>query len=212
MPRERASEGALLILREEGATREWSLGKGLYIGRDESCEVCIPDRQVSRRHALIELTPDGFAIEDLGSKNGTWVNGTPVGEPTLLADGDEISVAARCKLYFVDAEATAPLVFEGRGLRIDETSMAVYVNGEELEPPLSIPQYELLLQLYKAGGGIVTRDEIVARVWPDSDSEGVSEDAIDALVRRVRTRLAKADPDHSYIVTVRGYGFRFDTP
>jgi len=161
---------------------------------------------------MVRRTPDGYELEDAGSRNGTWVNGIPVGSPTRLSDGDEVSVAARYKLYFVDAEATAPLVFEGRGLRVDPDTMAVYVNGELLDPPLSGPQYELLLLLYRAGGTLVARDDIVRNVWPDVDAEGVSEDAIDALIRRLRHRLSEADPDHAYIVTVRGYGFRLDSP
>jgi len=212
MELDRPSEGALLILRDADETREWALGDGLTIGRDDACAICLPDRQISRHHATITHTPDGFVIEDLGSKNGTWVNSVPVDVPTALHDGDEINVAARYKLYFVDAEATAPLVFEGRGLRIDEESMTVYVNGETLEPPLSLPQYELLALIYKAGGAIVTREDIIGAVWPESEAEGVSEDAIDALVRRLRMRLSEADSEHSYILTVRGYGFRLDSP
>jgi DNA-binding response OmpR family regulator len=48
----------------------------------------------------------------------------------------------------------------------------------------------------------------VAAVWPDALEEGVSEQAIDALVRRLRDRLAELDKDHEYVATVRGHGFR----
>ncbi len=40
--------------------------------------------------------------------------------------------------------------------------------------------------------------------------DGVSEQAIDALVRRLRDRIAELDPKHQYIITVRGHGFRLD--
>ena len=39
---------------------------------------------------------------------------------------------------------------------------------------------------------------------------GVSEQSIDALVRRLRERLAEVDPEHQYLVTMRGHGFRFE--
>ena len=61
-------------------------------------------------------------------------------------------------------------------------------------------------------GGIVTRDDIVNTVWEGQVSEGVTEDAMDALVRRLRARLAEIDPLHQYVVTVRGYGFKLDLP
>jgi DNA-binding response OmpR family regulator len=206
-----AREGALIVKRGAAGVGEWTIDDELVIGRDSSCDITLPDRQVSRRHAVIRRDEDGYSVSDAGSKNGTWVNGEEVHGQTPLSDGDEISVAARVKLYFVDAEATAPLTFEDRGLRIDPETFTVYVRGVALDPPLSGPQWELVRVLAEADGSVVTRDDIVSRVWPDVHAGGVSEDALDALVRRVRRRIADEDPDHSYIVTVRGYGFRLDS-
>jgi DNA-binding response OmpR family regulator len=50
----------------------------------------------------------------------------------------------------------------------------------------------------------------VEAVWPEAAEEGVSDQAMDALVRRLRERVGELDPDHQYIVTVRGHGFRLD--
>ena len=207
-----AQDVAMLILREQNGTREWPIEGEIVIGRDANCEVHLPDRQVSRRHAVVRRERTEYRLEDAGSKNGLWLNGTPVDGFALLNDGDEISVAARFKLYFVDAEATAPLVFEDRGIRVDHDAMCVWVNGTEVSPPLSGPQYELLRVLYASVGNLIKRDEIIAAVWPEADPGGVSEDALDALVRRLRLRLAEIDDDHQYVVTVRGYGFRLELP
>jgi len=49
-------------------------------------------------------------------------------------------------------------------------------------------------------------------VWPGTMGAGVSEQAIDALVRRLRDRLSAADGDHAYVVTVRGHGLRLNNP
>lgn len=202
------------MLRENQETREWPLAEvtELLIGRDPDCGISLPDRSVSRYHAELRRDGDGFVIEDRGSKNGTFVNGEAIEGARSLEDGDEVSIAARYKLFFIDADATAPIVFERRGLRIDQETMTVYVNGQPLDPPLSGPQYELLRLLSEAGGSIVSRDDVVARVWPDVDAGGVSEDALDALVRRLRLRLSEVDPEQHYIVTVRGYGFRIEEP
>ncbi|MFN2252285.1 MAG: FHA domain-containing protein [Anaerolineae bacterium] len=206
-----AREGALIVKRGASGTTEWTIDDELVIGRDPGCDIALTDRQVSRLHARIVRDESGYRVVDAGSKNGTWVNGLEVVGAHRLTDGDEITVAARVKLYFVDAEATAPLTFEDRGLRIDPETLTVYVRGVALDPPLSGPQWELVRVLAEAEGAVVTRDEIVERVWPDVHSGGVSEDALDALVRRVRRRIAEEDRDHSYIVTVRGYGFRLDS-
>ena len=66
---------------------------------------------------------------------------------------------------------------------------------------------ELLLD---RAGEVVSREDVIAAVWPEEESFGISEQAIDALVRRLRERIASLDPDHSYIATVRGHGFRLD--
>jgi hypothetical protein len=72
--------------------------EALVIGRLPDCEVVLPDSNVSRHHAELRRKGDGVFVTDLGSTNGTRVNGTPVREQ-LLASGDEISVGST-KLVF----------------------------------------------------------------------------------------------------------------
>jgi DNA-binding response OmpR family regulator len=97
-------------------------------------------------------------------------------------------------------------------LRLDREGRRVFIGDEEIDPPLSLPQYRLIELLYINDGHVCTRDAVVEAVWPDVVGEGVSEQAIDALVRRLRDRLAEHDPDVQYIVTVRGHGFRLHNP
>jgi len=212
-------EVAMLLLQRgsQGAQR-WRLDASeVIIGRSPDCHIVLPDRQVSRRHARVFRADDVFYVEDLGSKNGTWVNGQPLHEPRALQDGDEIQIALRFKLAYVAAGATAPLSL-GRddvpavGLYVDVQGHRVFINGSEVVPPLSPAQFRLLTLLWQARGQVVSRDDVVAAVWVDMDAEGVSEQAIDALVRRLRERLAECDPDHTYVATVRGQGFRLENP
>lgn len=62
------------------------------IGRESECEACMPDSSVSRRHAKIERHTDGFAVTDLGSTNGTFVNDRRLDGPERLRDGDYLRV------------------------------------------------------------------------------------------------------------------------
>jgi DNA-binding winged helix-turn-helix (wHTH) protein len=64
--------------------------------------------------------------------------------------------------------------------------------------------------LYDRAGRVCSRDEIVGAVWPEAVEGAVSDQAIDALVRRLRERIAEVDCHHQYIMTVRGHGFRLD--
>lgn len=208
----------MLILQRGGseAGRRWPLDRqSLTIGRADDCDIILPDRLVSRHHARIYWLDGHYFVEDLGSKNGTHVNGQEIHEPRQLVDGDEIQIALRFKLAFVDAGATAPLSLESPpevGLRLDPATRQVFVCGREIVPPLSVAQYRLLELLIAAQGSIVTREEVVHSVWPEAVEEGVSEQAIDALIRRLRERITEIDPDHQYIITVRGHGFRFENP
>ncbi len=211
-PNER--ESAMLILQrgaEAGLTRTLER-QAITIGRSPDCDIVLDDRQVSRFHTRIVWRDDHYEVQDLDSKNGTHLNGREVIGSQPLHDGDEIQIALRFKLAFVDAGATAPLTLEGRGeigLRLDTATHQVWINGKLVEPPLSAQQYRLL-ELILNTNGIVVRDDIVRAVWPDAAEAGVSEQSIDALVRRLRERLAELDPEHQYIVTMRGHGFRFE--
>ena len=206
----------LVLQRGSESGRVWPLDRqrAIMIGRNEDCDIMLPDRQVSRYHARVQWHVDHFEVEDLGSKNGTHVNGQEVSESTDLHDGDEIQIALRFKMAFVDVGATAPLSLDGseQGLRLDKETRQVWANGVQIDPPLSLHQFRLLEALWDAGGSVITRDQVIEAVWPEASSEGVSEQAIDALVRRLRERLAESDAEYRYIVTVRGHGFRLDNP
>ena len=60
----------------------------LVIGRSPDCDVVIRNATVSRRHAEIRHEDDGWIVEDLGSKNGTGVNGVPVDGAAPVHEGD----------------------------------------------------------------------------------------------------------------------------
>jgi hypothetical protein len=196
----------------------WQLSQSVVIGRDPSCEIIIPDRQVSRYHARLIPSPSGVILEDLGSKNGTYCNSARIEEPRVLEDGDLIQVALVQQFAYLSSDATMPLEsglpVEERParLQLDERARRVWVRGQEVLPPLSVSQFRLLQLLYANNARLVTRDELINAVWGSQEAEGVSEEALDALVRRLRDRLASIDHDHQYIITVRGHGLRLENP
>ena len=75
--------------------REVALGAGENVlGREPSASVFVDDATVSRAHARIVVERCGARLEDLGSKNGTWVRGLRIYSPHALIDGDEIRVGS----------------------------------------------------------------------------------------------------------------------
>jgi hypothetical protein len=202
--------------------QRWILKSDIIVGRDDSCNVVIQNRQVSRYHARFIPLAQGVQLEDLGSKNGTHINGREVFEPVLLQDGDVIQIAFAQQFVYLSSDSTIPLelpseesdgnVSAARMLRLDKRSRRVWIGNDELLPPLSVSQYQLLELLYENPGRVVSRSELVHAVWGKEDAVGISEQALDALVRRLRDRIASISPKHSFLITVRGHGLRLDNP
>ena len=69
-------------------------GDSLIIGRNSSCDQVIAEPMVSARHAKIKWVTNGAIIEDLGSSNGTFVNGVKIDQPTLIKAGDIIGLGS----------------------------------------------------------------------------------------------------------------------
>jgi DNA-binding winged helix-turn-helix (wHTH) protein len=96
-----ARSGPCLVSRR----REWPLSAGPnVVGRDPDCTVRIDSATVSRRHAGIVVASGEATVEDLGSKNGTYVNGQRVEQRVALKDRDQIWVGSVTMTYrIVDA-------------------------------------------------------------------------------------------------------------
>ena len=96
------AEAATAAARESGpesvfrliwGDREASLREGgNIIGRDREAVLWVDVYSVSRHHARIDVQGDEATVQDLGSKNGTFVNGQPVGEVAAVKDGDLIRI------------------------------------------------------------------------------------------------------------------------
>lgn len=92
----KTKKGALTIVVTQGPTSllgtSMPLTSALVIGRAEGSDLFISDPLVSSKHARITPVPTGAILEDLGSTNGTLLNGRKVTIPTALAIGDQITV------------------------------------------------------------------------------------------------------------------------
>ena len=88
------TKASLLLTTPDGERGTKILGEVTRIGRAANSDVLIEDSGVSRRHALIQKRDDGaYVLTDLGSANGTKLNGEPIQLPVVLKDGDQVLVA-----------------------------------------------------------------------------------------------------------------------
>ena len=85
----------LITINKEkrGAILEATPDKVIVLGRDEECEVSMPEATgVSRRHCSITYTTAGFELRDLGSTNGTYADAVKVEDKTLLREGVKYAI------------------------------------------------------------------------------------------------------------------------
>lgn len=93
----------------QGDGRDYRLIQGdNIIGRTDDADIAIDRTEVSRAHARVVVSGTSATVEDLGSKNGTYLNGERLEQPALLANGDEIWIGrsvARFR-FLIEGEAT----------------------------------------------------------------------------------------------------------
>ncbi len=106
LPQLAAGTGMLVVVRGPNAGSRYLLDRDVTtIGRHPDSHIFLDDVTVSRRHCEIVRTADGMALHDLGSLNGSYVNGDRV-EDRALATGDEVQIG-RFKLLFIGASGSA---------------------------------------------------------------------------------------------------------
>ena len=90
--------------------REFLFDRGLVIGRDSTCDIPIPERTVSRQHAMLRWNNAECYLVDLDSANGTYVNGQRISKPARLREGDAIVVgSARFRLVLKTDRPSQPI-------------------------------------------------------------------------------------------------------
>ncbi len=112
------------------------------LGRSPECDFPLEDQNISRRHALVKRTWNGFTVQDLGSKNGVLVNGKRAEGAVAIKDGDEVQIGG-VKMTFIDP---ASRILDQFGVLGDETAQPVEAQapGEhaDAEDPAEQPPDE----------------------------------------------------------------------
>ncbi len=185
------------------------------LGKPPSAYISIDSPYVSRRHAQIVRQGGRFEILDLGSKNGTCVNGMSLeGERHRLQNGDRIELAhGQVVLRFQQWGSTVTLSSSHRvhvgDVVVDIKSREVWVQGSKLEPPLTRKEFDILGLLYERNGEACSKDEIAARGWPERTGGDIADQDIEQCIRRLRLRIESDPSQPLYIVTLRGFGYKF---
>ncbi|MEZ4404228.1 MAG: SpoIIE family protein phosphatase [Kofleriaceae bacterium] len=123
---------SLVFIAGPNTGRRYALADGEYvIGRRSDCQIFVPDMRVSRQHARIVANAATWEVEDLGSNNGTWVNGVRIAAAHPLRPGDEIAIASnRMRVEGAVDAATTPASGDAR-LTIVEAAGSVVRSRED---------------------------------------------------------------------------------
>ena len=126
---------ALLVLLQGGEAIPHDLGADdVLIGRHPECGVQLESNAVSRRHARVFVEGGGYAIEDLGSGNGTFVNGQKIEGPTQLKPQDRIKLGP-VLMRFEESGGGGPAVEQDIGSTMVGVSMDDAVSYTHLTLP-----------------------------------------------------------------------------
>jgi hypothetical protein len=107
--------GKLVLFRADGTAQDIKLDRErVTIGRRPDNDLCLPQAAVSGEHAVVVTILDDSFLEDLGSTNGTLINGEPVTKH-FLRDRDEIDIGREMLVYLVDDSAKINMPLRRRG-------------------------------------------------------------------------------------------------
>ncbi len=186
------------------------------LGRLPHADIGLENPFVSRKHAQIEYSEDDYFIRDLGSKNGTYVNGVRLGGARQILEGGELLElgAGQLMATFSLGKGTetlgpdTPRTANAGPVVIDDKKREAEINGAPVL--LSAKEFDVLSLLYDNVGDACSKDEIAARGWPERAEGGVSDQEIGQCIHRIRKRIEPDPGAPVYLQLVRGYGYRLN--
>ena len=179
-------QAVLVMFRSDGERRSFSIARDMtVIGRREDCDLRIPLGEVSRKHCRLIRDGDTLKLEDLGSSNGTFLNGSRVQE-ALLSPGDTIQVGPVVFVVQVDGEPPEeelrPVTMEGAQ---DEAAVLGEESLEDEDAPTLDPdalegtgEAVAAPRGSRANGGASHDDLDLDELQPVGDSEDAALDAL----------------------------------
>ena len=180
------------------------------LGRAVENEVVIVSKRASREHAHIRRDGRRVFLDDLGSTNGTFLNGERLLGSMQLRDGDQISIG-EVVFTFHDPDTTTretPIP----ELEVNVEAGVVRLNRHAIQ--LSPKEFSLLAYLYENRGKVCSKDEIGRTVWSEYkrsspvDQAGIYDYQIENLIRRLRTKIESDANTPVLLITVRGLGYK----
>lgn len=206
------------------------------LGKAPQADIAFDNPYVSRRHAEIAFSNDSYSIRDLGSKNGTFVDGQRVGAAPRQLDGGETIELGLGQVVTTFRLGSSTITLPGpsarsvptgsgsgtptpiaprpappKGLHVDVPRREVIVNGKPVAPPLSRKEFDILALLWERMGEACGKDDLSARGWPEREEGSVTDQEISQCVHRLRRRIEPDSATPRFVISIRGFGYRLGT-
>jgi pSer/pThr/pTyr-binding forkhead associated (FHA) protein len=180
------------------------------VGRAMENEIVVVSKRASREHAHIRRDGRRTFLDDLGSTNGTYLNGERVMGSAPLRDGDQISIGEIIFIFHDPDTTTRETPFPE--LEVNVEAGVVRLNRHAIQ--LSPKEFSLLACLYQNRGKVCSKDEIGRTVWSEykrgssGDQPGIYAYQIENLIRRLRKKIEEDSNAPVLLITVRGLGYK----
>ncbi len=115
-------------------TTHWIRSDSIVVGRHPYCDVVLNNNAVSREHARLTKRGDGVYVEDLHSRNGVWVNGAKITEPTRIYSRDSLQVGDATLVFYSDSPLAVRETIRAEQLR--QNSLC-WRDGEQDRPNIT---------------------------------------------------------------------------
>ncbi|MFZ5880768.1 MAG: FHA domain-containing protein [Chloroflexota bacterium] len=173
------------------------------LGRAVENEIVIVSQRASREHAHIRREGRRVFLDDMGSTNGTYLNGERVLGSVQLRDGDQVSVGDVVFTFHDPDTTTRETPFPELEVNVEEGIVRLNRRVVQLSPK----EFLLLAHLHKNRGKVCSKDEIGRAVWPEYQAD-IYDYQIENLIRRLRTKIEEDANMPLLLVTIRGMGYK----
>ena len=205
-----------LVVRAPGAAARLVRldGDVITIGRDLTCTIQLDSPYVSRYHARIERRDGSAALIDLGSRNGSQLNGLRVDGDAPFQPGDVLTIGdATIEALDTSAPTSRTLTLRQERseppatdrLHVDQHLYEVSIGGRPLERRLSRQEFELLRYLYEHRGRVCGRKELGDAIW---GVDRWDHNMLHRVIHRLKGKLEPSPERPRYVHNVPQIGYR----